>query len=104
MASLACHGCLMIVALLAVTWTSARGGGRDSRSRTLPSPNVAGRMTVEKAIAQRRSIREFADYGRAGASCTISSGRASEKKRVQPLVDHIGKVSAMRERSMSSTR
>jgi len=62
MKMLSCCTCCGLALLVGIsggrTMTSDRG---DSKRRDLPAPIVAGQMSLEQAIATRRSHREFRD-------------------------------------------
>lgn len=60
MTSLFCNVSLAAMILVGVSWSMA--GNRGERESTaLPSPEIDGQMSLEKAVAQRRSVRGFTD-------------------------------------------
>jgi len=55
------HGFLAATFVFGVVWLAMASGGGERKSTPLPPRDLEGKMTLEEAIAQRRSIREFAD-------------------------------------------
>lgn len=53
--------CITLALLIGVTWVSMANGSGERKAKQLPPRDLVGRITLEKTIAQRRSVRDFAD-------------------------------------------
>ncbi|MGB2984751.1 MAG: SagB/ThcOx family dehydrogenase [Phycisphaerae bacterium] len=53
--------CCGAMAMIGIGGASGMSGAGDDNPKDLPPPVLAGQMSVEEAISQRRSVREFLD-------------------------------------------